>query len=71
MAVEDKTDVKKAMNEVEIGADAQRRAQNCLIDIKNALERWKCMIEPIIQVTGNGIIKGTYMVIPLVERPVG
>ena len=70
MAVEDK-DVAKAMNEVEIGVDAQRRSQNCLIDIRNALERYKCTIEPVIQITGSGISKGTYMVIPLVERPVG
>jgi hypothetical protein len=71
MAVEDKENVAKAMNEVEIGVDAQRRAQNCIIDIKNALERYQCVIEPIIQITGNGITKGSYMVIPLVKRPIG
>lgn len=57
-------------NEVEIGIDATRRANNCLIDIKNTLNKWKCTIDPVIQISGQGIAR-SYAVIPLVERPMG
>lgn len=56
--------------EIELGIDAQRRANNCLVDIKNALAKWKCTIDPIVQISGQGISR-SYAVIPLVERPVG
>ena len=56
--------------EIELGIDAQRRAKNCLIDIKNALAKWRCTIDPIIQISGQGIAR-SYIVIPLVERPMG
>ena len=56
--------------EVELGIDAQRRANNCLVDIKNVLAKWKCTIDPIVQISGQ-VISGTYAVIPLVERPLG
>ncbi len=56
--------------EIELGIDAQRRANNCLVDIKNVLAKWKCTIDPIIQISGQGISR-SYAIIPLVERPVG
>ena len=56
--------------EIEIGVEANRRAQNCMIDIKNALNRWKCQIEPMVQISGSGIVKGNFMIVPLVERSV-
>jgi len=56
--------------EIELGIDAQRRANNCLVDIKNALAKWKCTIDPIIQISGQGIGR-SYAVTPLVERPTG
>ena len=59
------TDTEK---EIELGIDAQRRANNCLVDIKNALARWKCTLDPIVQISEQGISR-TYAVIPLVERP--
>lgn len=61
------TDTEK---EIELGIDAQRRANNCLVDIKNALARWKCTLDPIVQISSQGISR-TYAVIPLVERPMG
>ena len=61
------TDTEK---EVELGIDAQRRANNCLVDIKNALTKWKCTIGPIIQISNQGIGR-SYEVIPIVERPMG
>ena len=61
------TDTEK---EIEIGIEAGRRAQNCMIDIKDVLNKWKCQIEPMIQISGSGIVKGTFMVVPLIERPV-
>jgi hypothetical protein len=60
-----------AEREIRLGVDAQRRAQNCMIDIKNTLNKWKCQIEPMIQISGSGIVKGNFMVVPLIERPVG
>ena len=61
------TDTEK---EIELGIDAQRRANNCLVDIKNTLNKWKCTIDPVIQISGQGIAR-SYAVIPLVERPMG
>ena len=61
------TDTEK---EIEIGIDAQRRAENCLVDIKNALKKWSCTIDPIVQISGQGIAR-SYAVIPLVARPMG
>lgn len=63
--------VTDAEKEIQLGLDAQRRAQNCMVDIKNTLAKWKCSIEPMIQISGSGIVKGNFMVVPLVERPVG
>ena len=54
--------------EIETAVEAQRRANNCLIDIKNVLAKWKCTIDPVIQISGQGIAR-SYMVVPLVERP--
>ena len=62
-----KTDAEK---EIERGIDAQRRANNCMVDIQNALSKWKCTIDPIVQISGQGISR-SYAVIPLVERPIG
>lgn len=56
--------------EIELGIDAQRRANNCMVDIKNALAKWKCTIDPIVQISSQGIGR-SYVVIPLVERPMG
>ncbi len=56
--------------EIELGIDAQRRANNCLVDIKNVLAKWKCTIDPIIQISSQGIGR-SYSVVPLVERPIG
>jgi len=61
------TDTEK---EVELGIDAQRRANNCLVDIKNALAKWRCTIDPIIQISSQGIGR-SYVITPLVERPMG
>jgi len=56
--------------EVELGIDAKRRADNCMVDIQNALKKWKCVIDPVVQISGSGISR-SYAIIPLVERPVG
>ena len=56
--------------EIELGIDAQRRANNCLVDIKNVLKKWGCTIDPIVQISSQGIGR-SYAVIPLVERPMG
>lgn len=61
------TDTEK---EIDLGIDAQRRANNCLVDIKNALAKWKCTIDPIMQISGQRI-SSSFAVIPLVERPMG
>ena len=56
--------------EIELGIDAQRRAKNCLIEIKNTLAKWKCVIDPILQISGQGISR-SYTIIPLVDGPKG
>ncbi len=57
--------------EADVAADATRRAQNCMIDIRNALGKWRCQIDPMIMLSQSEGIKTTFRVIPLVERPVG
>lgn len=67
----ERTDVGKEAEitrEVEIAKDAQMRANNCMVDIKNALKKWNCQIDPILQFSGQGIQR-SYAVIPLVKRP--
>jgi len=59
-----------AEREIELGVDAQQRANNCLIDIKKILERWQCTIDPVLQMSTQGI-KGTFLVVPLIKRPMG
>ncbi len=61
------TDSEKA---VESALEAQRRAQNCLIDIQNVLKRWNCAIDPIIQISGQGVGR-SYAVIPLMNVLLG
>jgi len=55
------TDTEK---QIENAVDAQRRSQNCLIDVENALKRWNCRIEPVVTISSQGI-KMAYGVAPL------
>lgn len=57
--------------EVGIGMDAKRRADNCLIDVQNALKRWMCVIDPRIEISGSTGVKPSYAIVPLVQRPTG
>jgi len=50
--------------QVEMAIDAKRRADNCMIDIKNAEKRWNCRIDPMMQISGQGIAS-SYRVVPL------
>ncbi len=59
----DKADVER---QVEAQMEAQRRAQNCAIDIKNVLAKWDCLIDPMIQLSGQDI-RTTYRIIPRVK----
>ena len=52
--------------QVESAIDTQRRAKNCLIDIKNAEKRWNCKVDPVIQISGQGIQSG-FNVVPVME----
>ena len=55
------TDTEK---QIENAVDAQRRSQNCLIDVENALKRWNCRIEPVVTISSQGI-QMAYGVAPL------
>jgi|GEM_PF-5097902 len=61
----------KGSAEAEIGIEATRRAENCMIDIKNALKRYKCIIDPIVQISSSEGVKVSFAVVPIVERPAG
>ena len=60
--------VSEVEKRAEMGLDAQRRAQNCLIDIKKILDRWECQIEGVVQIAGDRI-STSYMVVPLIKIP--
>ncbi len=52
--------------QVETAVEAQARSRNCLIDIQNVLKRWNCRIDPMVQISGQGIEMG-FNVVPIVE----
>ncbi len=41
---------------VENALDGKRRANNCFVDVKNVLERWNCAINPVVIISGKGIV---------------
>ncbi len=55
---------------VESAIDDQKRAANCLVDIKNVLQRWGCAIDPFIQISGRGISQSGFIVVPLVKTSI-
>ena len=57
-----KADVER---QIQAQVDAKRRADNCLIDVKNALAKWDCFIDPMVQITGQDI-RTTYRIVPKV-----
>jgi len=55
--------------EMESGRGAKIRAENCMVEIKIALKKWNCIIDPVIQLSGRGITSN-FMVVPNMEKPV-
>ncbi len=55
---------------VETAIDSQRRAENCLVDIKNVLQRWGCAIDPFVQISGRGVSQSGFAVVPLVKTSI-
>ncbi len=49
---------------VENAIDAKRRSENCMVDIRNVLKRWNCMINPVVIISGRGI-QPQFEIIPL------
>ncbi len=50
---------------VEMELDAKRRADNCLVDIRNVLNKWSCKIDPMVQISSQGV--GTsFAIVPLI-----
>jgi hypothetical protein len=54
----------KSIDQVESALEAERRAQNCMVDLKNVLERWQCRINPIITISGMGVMP-KFEIVPL------
>ena len=52
--------------QVESAVEAQARSRNCFIDIENILKRWNCKIDPVVQISGQGIQTG-FGVSPMIE----
>lgn len=52
--------------QVEGAVMAKRRADNCLIDIQNVLKRWNCRVDPMVQISGQGIQTG-FNIVPMME----
>lgn len=61
---------KSAEESVNEGLEARRRADNCLIDIKNALKKWNCQLDPIVQLGPGDQIRKSYGIVPLIRREV-
>ncbi len=59
----DASKLTEAEKAVEMRLDAERRAQNCKIDIENVLKRWGCQIDPKVQLSSAGI-RLAYGIIP-------
>ncbi len=49
---------------VENAIDAKRRSENCMVDIRNALSRYNCAINPVCIISGRGI-QTNFEIIPL------
>jgi len=54
---------------MEAERNAKIRAENCMVEIKAALKKWNCIIDPVIQLSSRGI-KPNFMVVPNMEGPV-
>jgi len=52
--------------QVESAVEAQARVRNCFIDIEKVLKRWNCKIDPMVQISGQGIQTG-FNIVPMVE----
>ena len=59
--------------QIRLGMEAERnakiRAENCMVEIKAALKKWNCIIDPVIQLSSKGIAPN-FMVVPKMETPV-
>lgn len=53
---------------VQLAVDANIRAKNCGIDIKNALKRWNCRLNPVVEISNLGI-KSSFQIIPMETLP--
>jgi len=51
---------------VETAVEGQARVRNCFIDIEKVLKRWNCKIDPMVQISGQGIQTG-FNIVPMVE----
>jgi hypothetical protein len=49
---------------IERELEAKRRADNCLVDIRNALRKWNCKVEPVVQIVGKEI-RTSFLIAPL------
>lgn len=50
---------------VEMEIDAKRRTDNCLVDIRNVLSKWNCKIDPMFQLSSQGVAT-SYAIVPLI-----
>ncbi len=62
--IKDVSKLTEAEQQIERAQEAKRRAENCMVDIKNVLQRWNCLLDPAITITGQGIAPG-YRIVPL------
>ena len=53
---------------VEQAINSKRRADNCLVDINNALKKWRGQINPVVEISGMGIKPG-YQIVPMPDVP--
>ena len=56
--------------QIEVGLDAKKGAENCNVEIRNALKRWNCRIDAVVEIIGTQF-RSTYAVVPLILVPMG
>jgi hypothetical protein len=59
------TDSEKA---IEVRLEAERRSNNCKIDIQGVLKKWDCQLDPQISISRSGV-RVNYEIIAIVRVP--
>jgi hypothetical protein len=63
--LKDVSKLTEAEQQIESQIEAKRRTDNCMVDIQNVLKRWNCVIDPVITLSGQGIVNAGFRVVAI------